>query len=85
LSKIAKSQFFVPPDTPLYKGDWDGTPLPSPPWETVVSYIDTTEMEVPLQECDPICLKWISKGAKGWDSTKLDETNEFLSKISSFD
>ena len=73
LNKIAQSQFVVEPGTPLYKGDWDGTPLPSPNWETVVSYIDTTKYNVSLDECNPKTLKWLSKRSKGWNEKKLLE------------
>ena len=73
LSKLSQAQFFVPANTPLYKGDWDGTPLPSPSWETVVSLLDTRVFNVGKEEIDPSVWKWLEKKCKGWDSKKLDK------------
>ena len=73
LSKVALKQYFVPANTPLYKGDFDGKPLPSPQWESVVSFIDTNQSNVPILEVDPQALKWVEKKTRNWDFAKLEE------------
>ena len=59
LNKIAQSQYVVPEGTPLYRGDWDGKSLPSPSWETLVSYLDTRSYNISPGECDPRVVEWI--------------------------
>ena len=71
LEKIVVRQFVVPSCKPLYKGDWDKTPLSSPPWETLVSFVDTREFNVETKECDTKCVILVRTRSKDWYRERL--------------
>ena len=69
LDKIVVRQFVVPLGTSLYKGDWDKKALPTPPWETVVSFLDTRKISVYIKECDLKTIRWVKSRnwIRNWD------------------
>ena len=71
LQKLATKQFVVTQGEPLYVCDWHEKPLPSPQWNTVISYIDTTNFNVDPKEPDKDIVKWISKVRRQWGRDDL--------------
>ena len=71
LDTVAIKQSFVPPETPLYKGDSQKKTLPPPPWETMVSLIDTKWNKPNASELDPKMVKYIKKMSKEWGQADL--------------
>ena len=64
LDKLAVAQFHVPPGTPLYQTDRDHKVLPSPLWETTVSFLNTLSFNVRETELDPSVKMWVEKKIK---------------------
>ena len=71
LDNVAIKQRFVPPETPLYKADSQKKALPHPPWETMVSFINTKVFRPEEKELDPKMVKYIKKISKEWGRPDL--------------
>ena len=71
LDKVAMKQSFVPPETPLYKRDSQKKALPPPPWETVVSVIDTSTARPAIDELDPKVVKYVKRITREWGRPEL--------------
>ena len=67
LEKISTKQVCLRATANLFKGDWDKKHLPAPKWETLVTYIDTAENAMNLQELDPKICKHLQKMNRNWD------------------
>ena len=70
LEKLAVKQCFVPPETPIYRGDQSLKALPPPPWETIVSLIDP-KVQAKVKELDPKLVKWVQRMSKEWGREQL--------------
>ena len=81
LEKITLRSTTIPQGTPLYFGDWDTKPLPSPQWETNVSLVDTSLLKVDAMELDPQVVAWVKRKCKGWG---IEELLTEMSKYPSF-
>jgi len=71
LEKVSFKQFCIPAKSQLYKGDWDKKPLPPPQWETIVSFVDTSQISLKPMELDPKICKQIEKMNKRWQLVDL--------------
>lgn len=71
LDLVKVAQVEIEGGTPLYIGDWDSTPLPSPSWQTLVTLVDTTKVRPPLEELDKQVVRWLRKVNKGWGREEL--------------
>jgi hypothetical protein len=63
----------IPQGSKLYIGDFDKTPLPSPPWETKVSLIDSRNFHVPQDMLDKKVVRYLQKLSKDWGRIELEE------------
>ena len=71
LEKISQKQVCIPAGVPLYKGDFDKKALPSPQWETLVTFVDTSLLEDVEKELDPKLCKQMGKLSKNWNLLDL--------------
>ena len=72
LEKLAVHQVQVPEGLSLYTSDHQKKALPSPSWNTLVSFLDSSLVSIPMEELDPKEVKWVRKTSKGWDLSQLD-------------
>jgi hypothetical protein len=73
LDKISIARVEIPSGTKLYVGDWEKRPLPSPPWNTYVSLVDTVFCQVPLGELDPKMVRQVQKASRAWNFEDLEK------------
>ena len=71
LEKLAVAQVLVDKGTPLYQGDWDKKPLPSPQWNTLVTLVDSIQNRISVMELNPKLVKWIRKCSLDWGRENL--------------
>ena len=81
LDKISIRRVEIAPGTRVFVSDWDKVPLPSPPWNTLVSLVDTTEKKVHLAELDPKLVRQIQKASNHWNFEDLERENRKYPRI----